>query len=78
MLFITAIISILTFSGSARPFKVLICEHGGLENILRGSWRPCTPSFGTLTSTIGVKNLEETMQLETIRKPGFLSSYSDT
>ena len=78
MLFITAIISILTFSGSARPFKVLICEHGGLENILRGSWRPVPPPSAHSRLPLELKNLEETMQLETIRKPGFLSSYSDT
>ena len=43
MLFIPSIIPTLTFRGSAKSFQVLICECRGLETILRGAWRPCTP-----------------------------------
>ena len=70
MLFITYEISIITFRGSA---MVILNTHLRIRRLgdhfagLMVSLHPLPPH----KSTIGVKNLEETTQLETIRKPVF-------
>ena len=71
MLFITSKISVLTFRGSVRSFKILICEYKDFKTVLRGSWRPCTPSLVRMmiclkTQAVNINNTQKWAECSTI------------